>query len=220
MNYSSDLEPDDEKYSLSPDNGLWTEQCIRIIGDNERPLVLQKFWKPSEGYARRFELRRRSDLLIIEDKDTSGVNANVRRLLTSKVKCESGASSVDSQSELDSVQGCTDEEVTSRKFARDTRPTLGAQTHNIELARTDTRSEQSRSRHPNTCPFLVNVHGYNPKPRLRRISDKSSLCQGRLRPEADGQEHFLNGTGHPVKTLRTTTVAQRKGQPVDGKTTE
>jgi len=87
MNYSSDLEPDDEKYSLSPDNGLWTEQCIRIIGDNERPLVLQKFWKPSEGYARRFELRRRSDLLIIEDKDTSGVNANVRRLLTSKVKC-------------------------------------------------------------------------------------------------------------------------------------
>ncbi|KAK2156679.1 hypothetical protein LSH36_207g01027, partial [Paralvinella palmiformis] len=160
MNYSSDLEANDDRYSLSPDNSLWTEECIRIIGDNERPLVLQKFWKPSEGYARRFELRKRSDLMIIEDRDTSGVNANVRRLLMSKVKYDSTASSIDSTSELESVQGAADDEPSSKKFNRNThqpRRTVGDRRTN---ERRDERT--ARVKTPTTCPFLVSLHGYDP----------------------------------------------------------
>ena len=74
----------------NPDKGTWLEECIRIIGDNERPLILQNYWKPAEGYSRRFELRRRTDLLAMEDIDTttSGVNANARRMLLTKTRGE------------------------------------------------------------------------------------------------------------------------------------
>ena len=40
----------------------WTTEYIRAVNDNEKPLVLQSLWKPTNGRARRFELRRRVDV--------------------------------------------------------------------------------------------------------------------------------------------------------------
>ncbi|XP_062860073.1 ras-associating and dilute domain-containing protein [Trichomycterus rosablanca] len=62
----------------------WRSECVRLVGDNERPLLLQSLWKPREGYARRFEIHRRASVeeKISRDKDTvtAGINAQARRL--------------------------------------------------------------------------------------------------------------------------------------------
>lgn len=51
---------------------VWRTECLRALGDNEKPLLLQELWKPREGHARRFELRRRAEVeeLNAKDKDT------------------------------------------------------------------------------------------------------------------------------------------------------
>lgn len=50
----------------------WRTEGFRVVGDNERPLVLQSLWKPREGLARRFEIQRRSSIeeKTSRDKDT------------------------------------------------------------------------------------------------------------------------------------------------------
>lgn len=78
-----------ERYSLSPDGASqyvlcdvvgqagdserpWQAECVRVFGDNEKPLLVQELWKPREGLSRRFELRRRADVeeLAAQDVDT------------------------------------------------------------------------------------------------------------------------------------------------------
>ncbi|XP_030636528.1 ras-associating and dilute domain-containing protein [Chanos chanos] len=51
---------------------LWRTECLRALGSNEKPLLLQDLWKPKEGYSRRFELRRRAEVeeLAAKEKDT------------------------------------------------------------------------------------------------------------------------------------------------------
>ncbi|KAL1005391.1 hypothetical protein UPYG_G00058480 [Umbra pygmaea] len=53
-------------------DGGWRTECLRAMGDNEKPLLLQELWKPREGHARRFELRRRGEVeeLNAKEKDT------------------------------------------------------------------------------------------------------------------------------------------------------
>ncbi|XP_072523171.1 ras-associating and dilute domain-containing protein isoform X2 [Salminus brasiliensis] len=62
----------------------WRTECVRVVGDNERPLLLQSLWKPREGYARRFEIQRRATVeeKCSRDKDTvtAGINAQARKL--------------------------------------------------------------------------------------------------------------------------------------------
>ncbi|XP_017569520.1 ras-associating and dilute domain-containing protein isoform X3 [Pygocentrus nattereri] len=50
----------------------WRTECLRALGNNEKPLLLQDLWKPKEGFARRFELRRRAEVeeLAAKEKDT------------------------------------------------------------------------------------------------------------------------------------------------------
>lgn len=50
----------------------WRPEGFRVVGDNERPLLLQSLWKPREGLARRFEIQRKSwvEERTSKDKDT------------------------------------------------------------------------------------------------------------------------------------------------------
>lgn len=50
----------------------WKTEGFRVVGDNEKPLLLQSLWKPREGLARRFEIQRRSSVeeKTSRDKDT------------------------------------------------------------------------------------------------------------------------------------------------------
>ena len=45
----------------SQDSDKWMTEYSRVIGDKEKPLVLQQLWKPDAGFSRRFELRKRID---------------------------------------------------------------------------------------------------------------------------------------------------------------
>ncbi|XP_062382933.1 ras-associating and dilute domain-containing protein [Sardina pilchardus] len=62
----------------------WRTECLRVVGDNEKPLLLQSLWKPREGYARRFEIQKRASVeeRTSKDKDTvtAGLNAQARKL--------------------------------------------------------------------------------------------------------------------------------------------
>ncbi|KAG7334981.1 hypothetical protein KOW79_001577 [Hemibagrus wyckioides] len=62
----------------------WQTECLRVIGDSEKPLILQSLWKPKEGFCRRFEIHKRSNIEERNAKDrdtiTAGLNARVRNL--------------------------------------------------------------------------------------------------------------------------------------------
>lgn len=56
-------------------DGEWKMEYLRIVGDNERPLVLQEMWKPKAGFSRRFEIRRKQEvekMTVAEDNETAG----------------------------------------------------------------------------------------------------------------------------------------------------
>ncbi|XP_053308345.1 ras-interacting protein 1 isoform X2 [Spea bombifrons] len=73
--------------------GEWKMEYLRIVGDHERPLVLQEMWKPKAGFSRRFEIRRKQEvekMTTAEDKETAGINAQARRLQKSRSRAASG----------------------------------------------------------------------------------------------------------------------------------
>uniref|UniRef100_A0A8C4T923 Ras association and DIL domains n=1 Tax=Erpetoichthys calabaricus TaxID=27687 RepID=A0A8C4T923_ERPCA len=56
----------------------WRTECLRALGDNEKPLLLQDLWKPKEGFARRFELRKRADVEEMASKEIDTITAGSR----------------------------------------------------------------------------------------------------------------------------------------------
>ncbi|XP_071966623.1 ras-interacting protein 1 isoform X3 [Engystomops pustulosus] len=73
--------------------GEWKMEYLRIVGDHERPLVLQEMWKPKAGFSRRFEIRRKQDVVKMttaEDNETAGINAQARRLQKIRSRAASG----------------------------------------------------------------------------------------------------------------------------------
>uniref|UniRef100_A0A3Q0SC75 Ras association and DIL domains 2a n=1 Tax=Amphilophus citrinellus TaxID=61819 RepID=A0A3Q0SC75_AMPCI len=62
----------------------WKRECFRVVGDSERPLMLQSLWKPKEGFSRRFEIQLRANVeeQSLKDRDmiTAGINAQARKL--------------------------------------------------------------------------------------------------------------------------------------------
>ncbi|XP_068161220.1 ras-associating and dilute domain-containing protein-like isoform X2 [Antennarius striatus] len=77
----------------SAGNHQWRTEGFRVVGDNEKPLLLQSLWKPREGLARRFEIQRRSwiEEKTSKDKDTitAGINAQARKLQKSRSRVTS-----------------------------------------------------------------------------------------------------------------------------------
>ncbi|XP_029433354.1 ras-associating and dilute domain-containing protein [Rhinatrema bivittatum] len=68
----------------------WQTECLRVLADNEKPLLIQDLWKPKEGFSRRFELRKRSELEELAAKEidtvTAGINAQARKLQRTRAK--------------------------------------------------------------------------------------------------------------------------------------
>uniref|UniRef100_UPI003AAFDD4D ras-associating and dilute domain-containing protein n=1 Tax=Centroberyx gerrardi TaxID=166262 RepID=UPI003AAFDD4D len=71
----------------------WRTEGFRVVGDNEKPLLLQSLWKPREGLARRFEIQRRSSVEEKRSKEkdtvTAGINAQARKLQKSRSRVTS-----------------------------------------------------------------------------------------------------------------------------------
>ncbi|KAM4652863.1 ras-interacting protein 1 isoform 2-T2 [Discoglossus pictus] len=80
-------------------DGEWKMEYLRIVGDHERPLVLQEMWKPKAGFSRRFEIRRKQEvekMSVAEDNETAGgqgINAQARRFQKSRSRAASGGTS-------------------------------------------------------------------------------------------------------------------------------
>ena len=51
-----------QDYDTEKEEPKWITEYVRAINDNEKPLVLQSLWKPTNGRSRRFELRKRLDV--------------------------------------------------------------------------------------------------------------------------------------------------------------
>ncbi|XP_026073470.1 ras-associating and dilute domain-containing protein-like isoform X2 [Carassius auratus] len=62
----------------------WKTECCRVVGDHEKPLMLQSLWKPKEGFSRRFEIQKRENVEALSAKNTdtvtAGLNAQARKL--------------------------------------------------------------------------------------------------------------------------------------------
>ncbi|XP_067427452.1 ras-associating and dilute domain-containing protein-like [Thunnus thynnus] len=71
----------------------WKRECFRVVGDNEKPLMLQSLWKPKEGFSRRFEIQLRANIeeQSLKDRDTvtAGLNAQARKLQKSRSRVTS-----------------------------------------------------------------------------------------------------------------------------------
>ncbi|NXX96023.1 RADIL protein, partial [Centropus bengalensis] len=57
----------------------WQMEGLRVLGDHEKPLLVQDLWKPREGFSRRLELRKRAELEELAAKDVDTTTA-ARRL--------------------------------------------------------------------------------------------------------------------------------------------
>ncbi len=66
----------EEETGRNKENNIWTEECVRMIDNRERPLTLQAYWKPAKGYVRRFELRKHSEVDTLDDAHHSVKPAN------------------------------------------------------------------------------------------------------------------------------------------------
>ena len=174
---------EDEELKEDP---TWQTECVRVIGNQEKPLTLQCFWKPAEGFARRFELRKRCDVSG-DDKDevTHGINLNARRMLLSRTRLDvmpdyvnlkmlresmrmrpvrpPDAPTADDQPPeiLDSSFLSSQPEVQNRHVSLDN---LSASTTSQERASEQCSSSEAASlglRPPTDSPYLLLLRGYD-----------------------------------------------------------
>ncbi|XP_068764189.1 ras-associating and dilute domain-containing protein isoform X2 [Struthio camelus] len=68
----------------------WQTEGLRVLGDAEKPLLIQDLWKPREGFSRRLELRKRAEVEELASRDvdttTAGINAQARKLQRNRAK--------------------------------------------------------------------------------------------------------------------------------------
>ncbi|CAF94400.1 unnamed protein product, partial [Tetraodon nigroviridis] len=146
----------------STGNHQWRPEGFRVVGDNERPLLLQSLWKPREGLARRFEIQRKSwvEERTSKDKDTitAGINAQARKLQKSRSRVNStliqrtmGRSQKlwRSRSEMDILDS-------------DTQQCYEQPKTNPEQKSSDDNTTQYSIHPPHDCPYLLLLQGCSP----------------------------------------------------------
>ncbi|XP_078062691.1 ras-interacting protein 1-like, partial [Mustelus asterias] len=160
--------------------GSWQPQCLRVVGNSERPLVLQEMWRPRQGLARRFEIRRRLEVERSareesEDNVTEGINAQARRLQRGRARVSTGSGTPQSESATlrrsISEANLSGQRKRDRKGVKsvlvldgaggepagDTHTQNQPQDHNFEdLA-------QSLIRPPSNLPYFLLLQGHNDK---------------------------------------------------------
>ncbi|XP_042252343.1 ras-associating and dilute domain-containing protein isoform X1 [Thunnus maccoyii] len=170
----------------------WRTEGFRVVGDNEKPLLLQSLWKPREGLARRFEIQRRS--LVEEetskDKDTitAGINAQARKLQKSRsrvnstlIERTSGRSHKlwRSKSEMDLLDSDTE-------TTQDTDHDKCLSDQSKKLNQTSVQSlERSKKRSAEQNHIHIAVHSERDS---RSQSKTETLCPSRSRSEREGEE--------------------------------
>ncbi|NXL05348.1 RADIL protein, partial [Mesembrinibis cayennensis] len=58
----------------------WQTEGLRVLGDHEKPLLIQDLWKPREGFSRRLELRKRAEVEELAARDVDTTTAGQSRV--------------------------------------------------------------------------------------------------------------------------------------------
>ncbi|XP_046539964.1 ras-interacting protein 1 isoform X1 [Equus asinus] len=80
-------------------NGEWRAEHLRVLGDAERPLLVQELWRARPGWARRFELRGREEARRLEQEafgaaDSDGTGAPSWRPQKNRSRAASGGAAL------------------------------------------------------------------------------------------------------------------------------
>ncbi|KAM9425904.1 ras-associating and dilute domain-containing protein-like [Pholidichthys leucotaenia] len=169
----------------------WRTEGFRVVGDHEKPLLLQSLWKPREGLARRFEIQKRSRVeekrSREQDTVTAGINAQARKLQKSRSRVTSTLIERTtgrthklwrSKSEMDLLD--PDDEHTggqsespasdqgSRRAPQPARtetlcsPRQGEESEREETESSDDNTTQYSIHPPHDCPYLLLLQGHSP----------------------------------------------------------
>ncbi|XP_047384075.1 ras-interacting protein 1 isoform X2 [Sciurus carolinensis] len=84
-------------------SGEWRAEHLRVLGDSERPLLVQELWRARPGWARRFELRGREEARRLEQEafgagDSDGTGAPSWRPQKNRSRAASGGAALASPS--------------------------------------------------------------------------------------------------------------------------
>ncbi|KFP21786.1 Ras-associating and dilute domain-containing protein, partial [Egretta garzetta] len=58
----------------------WQTEGLRVLGDHEKPLLIQDLWKPREGFSRRLELHKRAEAEALAARDVDTTTAGQSRV--------------------------------------------------------------------------------------------------------------------------------------------
>ncbi|XP_071796754.1 ras-associating and dilute domain-containing protein-like isoform X2 [Asterias amurensis] len=138
----------------------WITECMRVMGNDERPLTVKSFWKPEEGFARKFEIRRRADIASGDvDTITHGINVNAKRLQLSRANRTPGSpcnSPRNKENDPKIVLSSSETDINSKKLNR--RLSLG-QSENEETESSNEPIPTNYLLPPRYCPYLLTLHG-------------------------------------------------------------
>ncbi|XP_030840208.1 ras-associating and dilute domain-containing protein isoform X1 [Strongylocentrotus purpuratus] len=177
----------------------WIEECVRPLADNEKPLLLQSFWKPDDGLVRRFEIRRRLDLPPEEiDSITSGINKNARRLQMSRSHAVPNETCLDrldnGENGVDMENGFFNGDLASHSSPRSS--IIRSQDQNLSMEREETESSDEplacNIRMPSELPYFLTLHGYDNQDLLMHMLTKEVMLVGNrhIEPEEDDSDEL------------------------------
>ena len=157
------------------DERVWVTECVRVLRDSEKPLQLSSFWKPEEGYLRRFEIRKRADVDSdpVEDNITHGINANAKRIQMTQSHNAHTIDIPDAHSSRQEVVEVFDSSEDLKKPSQkksevpDTRSsTPDAKRRVSEREETESSDEPTAVYNlapPRDCPYLLTLRGKDPE---------------------------------------------------------
>ncbi|XP_048466938.1 ras-associating and dilute domain-containing protein-like isoform X2 [Rhincodon typus] len=195
----------------SDEDHQWRTECFRIVSENEKPLILQSLWKPKEGFARRFEMRRKVDVeeITAKEKDTvtAGINAQARRLQMSRARASSALTDEEIESSFALWRSVSEVNLSgkSRESRRSNRngwmeaaeteedteqPCLSLEKEETESS--DDTSTQYSIHPPFEFPYFLLLQGYSSrKDFVIYVLNGSSHVFGRYLDESRGEEEQL-----------------------------
>uniref|UniRef100_A0A8C3SRL7 Rap associating with DIL domain n=1 Tax=Chelydra serpentina TaxID=8475 RepID=A0A8C3SRL7_CHESE len=111
----------------------WQTEGLRVLGDSEKPLLIQDLWKPKEGFSRRLELRKRSEVEELAARDVDTITA--RKLQRNRAK-----------GTMTLLTGCK---------RHSTPPTLRRSVSETSLSHVGSPEEEPLKRHYSTLPETI-----------------------------------------------------------------
>eukprot|EP00794_Sanderia_malayensis_P009188 gene9188-10162_t len=184
----------DTKKQKDFEEAQWVTEYVRVVNDNEKPLVVQSLWKPAAGRLRRFELIKKiemeSNFFFINTAD--GVNRNSFLSSPSIDQTDSEQSSIVS---ADNIYHKRDD---SDMFGDNTHAQLTPISSNgskegsqMDVPKIIVHQQQQQA--PKSTPFLLLLKGYNADfDKVIYPLDKNTISMG-TETHAGGQDVCLSG---------------------------